>query len=234
MKKSASGFILLIAAFLSRRAVFAQESNIPATGPAVSNTSKLHGLEFGIRAGYGFALSTADSGRYRIGTSGFRFRVARIIPFWIDLGYRINPNWYVGAFFQYAIGRGLDDCSRLNLSPMCSSNDLRFGVNAHYHFRPDRTLDPWVGVGAGYEVLNYSLQASRAGFDEVFPSFGGFEFGNVQLGLDYKASHTVGLGPFVVLTIAQFSNEISKLYYQSGVHEWLIFGIRGTFDLILH
>jgi hypothetical protein len=118
-------------------------------------------------------------------------------------------------------------------------NDLRFGLNAHYHFLPAETFDPWLGVGAGYEIMNLSASAPGA---SVSASTRGFEFGNVQLGLDFKISPAFAVGPFATFTIAQFSDISASLngqdvptggYTNKGIHGWLIFGVRGVFDLLL-
>jgi hypothetical protein len=158
---------------------------------------------------------------------------------WADIGYRFDPNWYVGGFFQFGFGL-LPSNDPLCASVSCSINDLRFGLNVHYHFLPAETFDPWVGVGAGYEIVNGSISAPGA---SLSGSTRGFEFGNVQLGLDFKISPAFGIGPFATVTIAQFVSRSASFNGQDvpggggipnkAIHGWLILGVRGVFDLLL-
>ena len=60
------------------------------------------GLAVGVRTGAGFAMGKA----YTAGNGG-DVSLATFAggqwPFWFDLGYRFNPNWYVGAWYQFGI-----------------------------------------------------------------------------------------------------------------------------------
>ena len=226
---------LVVAVVMMAAAAFAQEPNMPATGPTGSGPSELSGIELGVRVGYGLPLGTA------YGVAGFSNTkmsdlISGMIPFWADVGYRIDPNWYVGGFFQFGLGFVPSSvCSGIT----CSENDLRFGLDVHYHFLPAGTFDPWVGIGAGYEIFN--LNASSILGVSGSASTNGWEFGNAQLGLDYKFSPEVDVGPFVTFTVAQFANtsasvqgvSVSQSIANKTIHEWFIFGLRGVFDLTL-
>ena len=226
MNISASSSIVLVSGVLVGSAVFAQELSIPATGRTASNPSRIHGLEFGVRAGYGFGLINGEGS----GDPPDFYRISKLIPLWADLGYRIHPNWYVGALFQFGIAQGLEGCKYFAPPPSCSGNDLRFGVNVHYHFRPNRKLDPWVGVGAGYEIAHLKFTFPR---DNLSVKFSGFEFVNLQLGVDYRVFSAVAIGPFVAFTMAQYSDEFANTTGSNKLHGWLMLGIRGAFDIIL-
>jgi hypothetical protein len=235
MMRFAARFILAISALMLCSTAFAQEPNMPATGPGGGSTSSGgsgSGFELGLRSGYGLPIGDAvQNGKMSDLISG-------MIPFWADVGYRIDPNWYVGGFYQFGLGfvptsLSTAGCNVTGVS--CSIMEHRFGLNVHYHFLPDQNLDPWVGIGAGYEI--YRLSASAQGLT-ASASFSGFEFGNAQLGLDYKVSRAFGIGPFVMITIAQYSNasasvagqDIPVPAFNKTIHEWLIFGLRGVFD----
>jgi hypothetical protein len=234
MKKSALRFALVVGALLANT-VFAVDPNMPATGPG-SGQSDFHGIELGVRAGYGIPLGTAGD------NTNLSDQIKGIVPLWADLGYRFDPNWYLGAFFQFGFGfvpsnAGAGAVCVPGVS--CSVNDLRFGLNVHYHFLPADTFDPWLGVGAGYEILNLSASAPGT---SVSASTRGFEFGNVQLGLDFRISPAFAVGPFATFTIAQFSDNSASVngqdlgaagYTNKGIHEWVIFGVRGVFDILL-
>jgi hypothetical protein len=229
MKTPAFSLRLVIGASLLGTAAFAQDLNMSPTGPAGSSTPTegIHGLELGVRVGYGVPFGKS------INDTNWSDNISGMIPFWADVGYRIDSNWYLGGFFQYGLGFLPSGLCPTGLS--CSTYDLRFGANLHYHFLPNQTLDPWVGIGAGYEISTISVSAQGS---SASTSVNGFEFGNAQLGLDYKISSAFGIGPFATFTVAQFSNVSADAIVQpqptvnsKGIHEWLIFGLRGVFDL---
>jgi hypothetical protein len=210
--------------------------------PASIAPSEEQGLSFGVRSGYGIPLGNA------VEAEKFSNDVNGLIPLWLDVGYRFNRNWYLGGFFSY--GFGLVPSNRAPafggaLSPpdcsaptSCSEYNLRFGINFHYHFSPMRLWDPWVGVGAAYEIFNFNFSRPR---QSGSTSLTGFEFGNAQLGLDYRLSSQFVVGPFVAFTVAQYSNQnvsdgvtTTKLDVPNkAIHEWLMFGLRGLFTIIV-
>jgi hypothetical protein len=122
-------------------------------GTAYAADAPPQGLELGLRTGYALPLGNSV-GAFPGGTaSSLSDLVTGVLPIWIDAGYRF-PHVYVGAYFQYGIAFINNDktgCGGLD----CSSSDVQFGANVHYHLFPDRTLDPWGGVGVGYEFLNF-------------------------------------------------------------------------------
>jgi hypothetical protein len=194
------------------------------------------GVELGLRTGYSLPFGDVTGGSNGGSLSS---TVNGVLPIWIDAGYRFNPNMVLGANFQYGIGfvntGKAPGCSASGVS--CTSSDLMFGVNFHYHLMPQQTLDPWAGVGLGYEVFN--LSASGRGVSGG-SSYNGFQFLNIQVGGDYKAMPNLGIGPFVMFSLGQFSNcsysGFAAMFGScsvpnSALHEWLTFGIRGAYDI---
>jgi hypothetical protein len=144
----------------------------------------------------------------------------------------------VGAYFQYGFGISGDSCNE------CSVHNMRLGGQVHYHFMPWEAVDPWIGAGIGYEWLSVSASQSFtfAGVTqsiEASSTVHGFEFVNLQGGVDFLPSEgtTFGLGPFVALSIAKYSNGSAEVngektsgdVQNASVHEWLTLGVRGTF-----
>jgi hypothetical protein len=166
------------------------------------------------------------------------------LPFWLDAGYRVSPELYVGGFLQFAVifphGNSLGvACGQNGVS--CGGNDIHAGIDLHYHFLPKTSFDPWAGVGVGYEWLNWS--ASAAG-QSAGVTFAGWQFVDFQLGGDYKIAPNLGVGPFVMLSLGQydtysFSGALQQAagnggdIQNKGLHEWLTFGVRGTYDINL-
>jgi hypothetical protein len=175
--------------------------------------------------------------------------ISNAVPIWFDAGYRLLPSLYLGAYFAYGFGsvpgNAQSYCSAPGLS--CSLTDLRVGVDVQYHFLPASWLDPWVGLGAGFEWLNASWQKQGRGS----PVFGGLSTGdldhdsqlsgwelvNIQAGLDYRFGAHWGVGPFVMLSFGQFGSFSDTSYSDpvedKAIHEWLVFGVRGVLDIRL-
>jgi hypothetical protein len=213
---------------------------VVTTGSAARADATPTGVELGLRSGYAIPLGNAVGGN---GNNALSNTVSGVVPIWIDAGYRLNPSLMIGAYFQYGIGfvpgtagSGQVTCATPGIS--CSANDLMFGVQAHYHFMPDATFDPWAGLGVGYEILNLSASANGTSAGQ---SVNGFQFVNVQAGGDYKVMPNFGVGPFVMFSLGQYSNcslsgaasSSTCTIPQTAMHEWLTLGVRGVYDINL-
>lgn len=180
------------------------------------------GLRVGLRTGYAVPLGY-------LGEATYLFDVVRgHIPFWFDIGARVMPWLYVGAFGSAGVGFLGDSCSG-NLS--CNATVLRIGLNAHVHFRPRSSFDPWLGVGFGYESIAISISGGGA---EQTAKARGLEPFAVQLGGDFFVSRRARLGPFLAFTIAQYtfasSNGIEDTDFVRRLHHWVTLGLRGAYD----
>jgi hypothetical protein len=209
----------------------------------VSSVAAAHpedtGVEVGLRVGYGIALGdAAKSSKLSDGVSGQ-------VPIQLDLGYRVIPNLFVGLYAQYGFGIVGDQISQacdLSSQLSCSAHDIRLGIEGHFHFLPRQKLDPWVGLGLGFEWLGVSVDGGGA---EASSTFSGFEFVNLQAGLDIAVAEHFYIGPFLTLSLAQFSS-VSVDCSSSGstlcdgfgvngdiqdkaMHEWLMIGLRGAY-----
>lgn len=197
-----------------------------AQGPAAS------GFSFGLRLGYGLPMAKYASSLTVSGVTldfgDISDSVGGKIPIWLDAGYRLTSNVYVGGYFEYAPGL------TKNCPPgySCSASDVRLGANAQYRLLPGQSFDPWVGIGIGYEWLNLGMSGLNAGFH-------GWEFVNLQVGGDFLVGTNLGIGPYLAFSLAQFGTFTAS---QGGIsasiditdkslHEWLQFGVKGTFDL---
>jgi hypothetical protein len=214
-------------------------------------------LEFGARLAFGFPFGGTDGGN----GDDLDHTVSNIIlPLWLNFGVRLGGNWYVGSYVSYGVVSTADQfnstfgCGQTGFS--CSGNQIRFGVEGQYHFIPENRFDPWVGLGFGYEWLNFSDSLSAAATAANFGvskavnlNFGpnGWEFLNIQAGIDFRfVRDMVGVGPFV--SFSPISEFVSKNVADSSLdggsqsqsitnqsfHQWLIFGVRGDFDLNLN
>jgi hypothetical protein len=198
--------------------------------PAVASAQ----LSLGARVGYAFAMGKAvdeDGGDLSDGVKGQ-------IPIQIDVGYRLTPAFTLGGYFSAGYGivgdAFSDDCDAADID--CSARVLRLGVQLDYAFKNvSPTMTPWLGAGIGYE---WATLKGEQGSNEATESYSGFEFLNLQGGVDWKVGQ-FSVGPFAMLSIAQYSDfdfespagDASGDIPNKSIHEWLQIGLRGRFDL---
>ncbi|MEI9936524.1 MAG: hypothetical protein WDO69_04795 [Pseudomonadota bacterium] len=232
-----ASWVVGLVAFSVSAGAFAQDEN-PVTEPApeaasapvaeASTGASTGGgfadkkIRLGLRLGYGLPLgSVADGSKMSDGLSGQ-------IPIWIDAGYMVTPNVLVGLYGQY----GFALTKNCPTGDDCSAHDIRFGIQAQYHLMPAESVDPWLGLGFGYEILGVSQ--TTQGFT-VSGDVKGFEFVNLQGGADFKVADAVAVGPFVSFSLGQYSTasqgDVSADIQNTALHEWLTLGVKGTFGL---
>jgi hypothetical protein len=186
---------------------------------AVAGSAAAEGLELGARLGYGIPMGDAAK------DSKLSDGVKSMIPIWIDAGYRIDENLFAGVYFQYGLVQLKEDCPE---GIDCSANNMRFGIQGQYHIMPAESFDPWLGLGIGYEMAS-------AKFGDLETSTSGFEFLNVQAGGDFAVAEGVGIGPFLSFSLGQYSKakvgDTSGDIEEKAMHQWLVLGVRGTFQL---
>ena len=200
------------------------------------------GFEIGVRTGYAFAAG--DRGAPPNGADQpVGDYVAGQIPLWLDVGYRIDSDFYVGGFVQYGFGIVNDDrqdaCRIDNVD--CSASDTRLGVMGRYHLPVGSQLLPWLGFGVGYEWGTFSLHQSLLGSSNTDSTWSGFEFANLQVGADYHVVPKVALAPFVSVSIGQFRHISTQTVTgttttttdedvaATSLHEWILIGVRAAF-----
>lgn len=185
----------------------------------------------GLRLGYGIpmgkAAGGADGGNLSDGISGQ-------IPIQLDLGYMVTPNLMLGLYGQYSFGmlgkQVSDSCDANQVD--CSASGIRVGVQGQYHFSPSEAINPWLGLGIGYEWNTISMSSNGVSADS---KYSGFEFATLQGGADFRVLPNLGVGPFVSFSLGEFSSA-SALgrdvdIQEKAIHEWLTLGVRGAFYL---
>jgi outer membrane protein W len=203
----------------------------PTAGVAASSAEP--GKFFlGLRLGYGLPMGDAvKDGKMSDGVSGQ-------IPIWLDVGYMVTKNIMVGLYGQYGIVSMADNTCVSGAD--CSASDMRFGVQGQYHIMPTEKINPWVGLGVGYEILSWTVKAGGA---EGNVKYKGMEFVNIQGGADFKVTPGIGIGPFLSFSMGQYGSasmkttgtgadvDTSEDITDKAMHEWLTFGVRGAFNL---
>ena len=95
-------------------------------------------------------------------------------------------------------------------------------------------------MGFGYELVHSRMEGELVGAEfERSVSYAGFELLHLQAGADFGISSPVGIGPFASFSLAQYSTCTEEVNGTEGdceitrgvLHEWLVFGVRGTLGL---
>jgi hypothetical protein len=220
---------------------------------AATNARAETGIEAAIRSGYGVPFGGGTDEGDTLSDS-----VIGQVPIWIDFGYRVLDPLFVGLYFQYGfglLGSKYDGACELELD--CSASDVRFGVQAHYHFAPAETFDPWLGFGFGYEWLSIEIEGQLFNVDDGEGMSGvefdfertmsGLEYLSLHAGLDIRVTRRVTLGPFVSFSLAAYDDqtyascsgrpdvclrlglEDDDNIVEQGIHHWLMLGLRGAY-----
>lgn len=194
----------------------------PAAAPSSGLDVK---FEAAVRAGFGIPLGSAsDGGRSVSDLSAF------VIPVGIDIGVRLGGSWFLGGYFQYGFG-GSTTSDICTTGLECSSSTLRVGAQVHWHPLGNVGVDPWMGLGTGYESLKINISG---GGDSGAVTFSGWEFVNIQLGLDFALSSAIKIGPWVSFSLGQYSSVSGSVntvgnftdITNKSIHEYLLGGIR--------
>jgi len=228
---------LLFAARAAAEDFFAEAN--PATVTAVEKPAGPppdHGVQIGLRSGFGLPF-----GKPYDADVSLKGDFKGVIPIWVDAGYRFNPAMYLGAYGMFGYGlmnTGNNVCGADGVS--CSGYNVRVGINGQYHFLPKGSVDPWFGVGFGYEWLHN--QASGPG-GSISQTFRGVELLGLQIGTDFEVDQNIKLGPFIGYSIGQFgygkqTYDTAQLKGTSNLgisnmalHEWLVFGVRVVLNI---
>ncbi len=202
-----------------------EESSEDGGWEGENEAAESSGIHFGLRLGFGLPLGDAVSGQ-KLNDS-----TVGQIPIWLDLGWQATPSLMVGGYFAYGFailgGNLKDTCDSGNLR--CKLGDMRAGAQVQLSFAPGRSVDPWLGLGLGYEWLHLS---TRQGSETLH----GFELPMLQGGLDFPSVGQTYVGPFVALSLATFrkesvdqgGNSQSLDVPDKAMHEWLFVGVRGV------
>jgi hypothetical protein len=178
------------------------------------------GLSVGLRFGIGFPGGNVAPGDPASTVTSY------LLPVTLDVGYRLTPHWYVGGYVSLAYGASpASTCTSTDgTGASCSETDVRAGLDLQYRFIPDAPLQPWIGIGAGWEVLNKVSSDDEEGGGEA-EGQSGLEFAHLDLGADLRVAERDKLGVYFRTSFVDFLN--------GSVNEWFTVGARWRHDLDL-
>jgi len=148
------------------------------------------------------------------------------IPIQLDLGVRLGGSWFLGGYFSYGFA-GSNTTTSCSTSGDCSPSTLRVGGQVHWHPLGSASIDPWIGIGSGYEKLSVSSSSGTA-------TLSGWEFANLQLGVDFALGSLFRIGPWVSFSIGQYGSASGSTsgggvtidLQNKTIHQWLMGGVR--------
>jgi len=144
----------------------------------------------------------------------------------LDAAYRINPTFSIGAygtFSKYATG---DQVSG-NADVLGASA----GIQAAAHLRPDRSVDPWISLGAGWKGLWLNADQGKN------TSLQGLDLARIQLGVDYRVTKDAAISPVIGGSLGLFVSQDSPMtdgyteINDKKVNFTGFAGLAGRFDL---
>ncbi|HET9038317.1 MAG TPA: hypothetical protein VFN45_19030 [Myxococcaceae bacterium] len=206
----------------------------PAPAPSSEPDPNATHFEVALRVGIGVPLGSAyqTTGGTEVSLSDWS---SITIPVQLDLGVRLGGSWFLGGYFSYGFAGSAKvafptfTCGTGDVS--CSPKTLRFGGQVHWHVLGNVATDPWIGLGSGYEKV--SIGVSGGGSDASL-DISGWEFANLQLGIDFALGSAVKIGPWVSFSVGQYSSAggssggsgLSAEITNKTMHEWLMGGVR--------
>jgi len=177
-------------------------------------------LELRLSAGYSQGVGSLDSG------GGQTVQDVADVGGGIDLGigFRVSPHFSLGTYATGALYSPV--------TPDSSVRSIAGGVEATWHFRPYKSLDPWIALGVGYRAFWESPPAE----DTIV--WQGFEIGRLGVGVDYRLSPSVAIGPTIVAALTYFSKKASASapdgFIGGAVGSFVSAGVGVRFDFFGH
>jgi hypothetical protein len=220
MKRTATGGLLLTL-FLAALPARAQDEYDSGLG------------ELSLNAGFALPLGNATGGNNSTSLSD---AINFAIPFGIEVGYRIGGVVFIGGTFTYGpfgspSSTSIPACAQAGVS--CHSSFVRGGFSVQWHPLGSRGTDPYVGIGLGYEWLSININNNGASSSG---QYSGFNWADIPVGVDFRLSRAVRLGPFVDFTLGEYRTQtvsspstISGNISPKALHFWLSFGVRVVF-----
>jgi hypothetical protein len=175
-------------------------------------------FEGGLRLGVALPVGKVDG----LTGDSLGATVGMLVPLWVDFGARIGEHLYVGPYGVFGVGSDGGATSACG----CAILYGQAGLNALYHVRPSERVDPWFGVGGGYEGLVIDAGSS--------PGVSGWA-SDVEAGADLGVGPSrMKLGPFVAFSLGQFDSpgtysrpgSATQIQAPRALHGWFTLGVR--------
>jgi hypothetical protein len=127
------------------------------------------------------------------------------VPILIDIGFKLHKPWFFGAYGGVgygSIGSGNvaeEACGAPGVT--CSTLSYQVGGQVQFHLAPSDRLNPWFGLGGGYEWFRQELRSAQYSEEQ---ETSGIALLKAFFGLDYRYRELFGFGPFTELSLGRF------------------------------
>lgn len=198
------------------------------------------GLQMAFSTGLRFPMGDASGARGDTLAARYSYQ----LPLVLDIGSKVTPHVHLGGYAGFAYGvEGSadavedycdDDDGNLTNDISCATLAYKAGLQAQYHFAPAARYNPWVGYGAGVELVSQSLNDSTRRFEERTLSTA-LTVAKGNLGVDFRSRSGVGLGLYSEASLGRFVHSRTEINgdttYVGKVddpawHVWLGAGLR--------
>lgn len=171
---------------------FAPESEQPIAPPE-------SGPELGLRLGLTNGMGSFES------SEPVSNAVAGMLPLWVDAGYRIYDRWFLGFYWQYALG--LRSATSESTCESCVHSGIRYGLQVNYSVLRGLHSHVWVGLGLGRQSFETVDEVTKRG-----TAYEGWEPLSVHLGSAWRPTLGVEIGPFFTVAYTTVSSRSSVCY----------------------
>jgi hypothetical protein len=205
----------------------------PQYGPRLGPPEQ--GLVLGGRVGFGFPAGDLFN------QSPMTDLVGDKVPIWLELGYRFNRHVRTDLYFEFA-PTGIKDA--VCFSGSCTGDNFRVGIDAQYHFTPYGVVDPWLGLGFGWEWLHAPgvifVDPVTGNVFSIDQTWSGWELPLIQGGFDFPVAPNFTIGPYASFSLAEYTHysqsgprglSFSQSISDRATHEWFQFGVKFTANL---
>ncbi len=171
------------------------------------------GFAFGLRGGVAFPFG-------RVNGRPIQDVITNSVPVTVDVGVFVTAHLYLGVLGMFGfVAASSADTTTCPSNAGCTARRWRFGALAAWHFRPRSVINPYVGIGIAYDLVNLTATDTKTGDVVQSSALQGFEFVNVTTGIEIRPKPFWGFGPYV--------DGSAGIYAPSfNIHGWLGGGLR--------
>jgi hypothetical protein len=171
---------------------FAPESEQPQAPPE-------SGPELGLRLGLTNGIGSFESG------NTVSKHVAGMLPLWVDAGYRVYDRWFLGFYWQYALG--IPSSTSKSECESCVHSGIRYGLQVNYSILRGPHSHVWAGLGVGRHSFETVDEVTKRG-----TAYEGWEPLSVHLGSAWRPTMGIEIGPFFTLAYSTLSSRSGVCY----------------------
>lgn len=204
---------------------------MPAIGRAEETPPARRGFQLALRTGVAIPFGNVTP------ATAMSDALSPQVPLLLDVGWKPIRHLFLGAYLGGTIGGAAgqiaDTCNENGIN--CIGVGFRGGLLAEVNIRPDHFVNPWAGLGFGYEIGGSGGTQGRSSIDN---SVRGFELVRVLTGVDFRLQEYFGIGPFLDVSFGRYDYAASRIdlgglvsklggdVNDKALHVWLLAGVR--------